>query len=585
MFGRLRPGVEPARAAAVLDAVALRIPPDEANTEVHGARLEPMTGMPTRMLEMVGGFLRMLVATAAVVLLIASANIGGVLVARGVARRREVAVRLALGAGRARLVGQLLTEAGLLFLMGGVAGVLLAIWAAQLLSRLLASLPLPVPERLSIVASPDLSVLAVSLGVILATGLLFALVPALQATRPELVPALRDGGRTGTVRGARGRSMFVAAQIALTVVLLVAAGLFVRTLQRALATDLGFAPDGVVIATIDLAPHGYDENRGRAFYAELIRRVRALPGVDVAALARLALLTGESQGRNWHARRDGPPVNASLNTVDAGYFETLRIPLVVGRGIDEIDVRGAPNAIVINQTFARRLWPDENPIGKVVLNDDDRYEVVGVTRDGKYADFGEERKAFAFLSAAQRYSSKQVLHVRVRAGTPAAEVMAAIRNEVTALDANVALERATPLPAAVGLMLFPQRFAASLIAVFGVIGLVLGGIGVFGLLAQNVAQRSRELGIRMALGADTRSVLRLVLRQAAWIAVAGAAAGLTAAAALTRFLGGLLHGLSPLDPITFTSVPLVLGVVALMASYVPTRRALRVDPMDVLRQE
>lgn len=582
LFGRLRPGVELAQAAAVVNAVALRIPPDEPNTEVKGALLEGMTGMPTMILGMVGGFLRLLVVTAVLVLLIGSANIAGMLIARAATRRRDVAVRLALGAGRARLVRQLLAEASVLFLIGGAAGVVVAIWT----TRLLSNLPLPIQEPLLIDATPDVRVLAFSLGTVLMTGMLFALLPALQASRPALAPTLRDGGRTETTRGARTRGVFVAAQIAMSVVLLVGAGLFVRTLQRALSADPGFTPDSIVIATVNLAPHGYDPERGRAFYAQLTERVRALPGVDAAALAQLAMLTGESEGHgNWRARPDEPSIHASLNTVDAAYFDALRVPLAAGRGIDETDVAGAPAAIVINQTLARQLWPDEHPIGRFVLWGDDPYEVVGVARDGKYASFGEPLRAFVFLSAAQRYMSKQVLHVRTRPGANAAAVITAIRNEVAALDADVAVERAMPLPTAVDFMLFPQRFAAWLIGVFGALGLALAGIGVYGVLAHNVAQRSRELGIRVALGADARSLLRIVMARGAVLGAAGGAIGLAGAAILTRFLGGLLHGVSPLDPITFMGVPLVLAAVALVASYVPARRVLRVDPMSALRQE
>ena len=322
------------------------------------------------------------------------------------------------------------------------------------------------------------------------------------------------------------------------------------------------------------------------FYGRLIERVRALPGVETAALAQFALLTGGAEEHSdWHTRPDGPSIRASLNTVDAGYFETLHIPLVAGRGIDNTDGVGAPAAIVVNQTFARLLWPGENPIGNVVLHDGQRFEVVGVTRDGTYTQFGEQQKAFAFLSASQRYLPSQVLHVRVRPEAEVADVVAAIRTEVATLDPDLAVERAARLPTAVDLMLFPQQFAASLIGAFGALGLVLAGIGVFGVLSHNVAQRSRELGIRMVLGANAHSLLRRVLTRGVLLAAAGGAVGLAIAAALTPFLGGLLLGLSPLDPITFTSVPLVLTAVAILASYVPARRALRVDPMEALRQE
>jgi len=580
-IGRLRAGVDPAVAASMVNPVALRLPPDEG-AEVHGARVEPVESMPAMMLPVVGGFLGMLVATALLVLLIASANIAGMLLARAVARRREVGVRLALGASRGRLVRQLLTESVVLFLMGGAAGVLVAIWATRLLSRV----RLPITEPVLIDASPDVRVLLLGLGIALVTGLVFGLVPALQASRLELVATLKDGDRAGSARDGRGRGVFVGAQLAMSVLLLVTAGLFVRTLQRAIDTDPGFTAEGVVIATTNLDPHGYDEERGRAFYARLIERVQALPGVETAALAQLALLTGDSEGRTgWRPDPDTQPLRASVNAVDGSYFETLRVPLIAGRGIADRDIAGARPVLVVNQTFAERLWPGQNPIGREVLYQDTRYEVVGVSRDGKYALFGEEPTSFVFLSLGQRYASRQVLHIRTREGIEPTDVIQALRQEVAALDRDVAVERAIPLTAAVGSSLFPQRFAATLIGTFGVLGLVLAGLGVYGVLAHSVAQRTRELGIRVALGARSRDVLRLVLGRGALLAAAGTTAGLAVAAVVTRFLQGLLYGVSPLDPATFVGAAVVLGTVALLASYLPARRALCLDPTETLRQE
>jgi predicted permease len=340
------------------------------------------------------------------------------------------------------------------------------------------------------------------------------------------------------------------------------------------------------VATTKLSPTGYDEQRGRAFYAQLIERVRALPAVESASLAGVALLTGGGEGVcGWGARADAESICVGLNTVGAAYFETLRIPLIAGRGFDARDVAGAPRVMVVNQTFANQLWPKTNPIGREVIQGADRYIVVGLTRDGTYVSFGEDPRAFIFLPAEQRYTASRVLHVRTRPGVPAGEMIAALRREVAALDADVALELAMPLPVAVDFMLFPQRFAAYLIGSFGAIGLILAGIGVYGVLTSNVAQRARELGIRIALGADTRRLLTLVVGQSALLATIGAVFGLISAAAVARLLRGFLFGISPLDPITFAAVPVLLGLVALFASYHPARRALTIDPMETLRQE
>jgi predicted permease len=577
-FGRLRPGVDAAAAAAVVSAVAPRIPVDEAGVEVQGARLEPMRGVPAAARMLAFGFLGMLLATALLVLLIAGANIAGMLMARAVARQREMAVRLAMGAGRGRLVRQLLSESLLLFLLGGAAGVVIAVWATRLLSRVrIAEI-----DQLVIDAAPDLRVLRFALLIAGGAGLLFGLLPALQASRPALALALKDGAG-GVSRRLRGRGIFVGAQLAMSVLLLVVGGLLVRTLQHATKVEPGFAVDGVIVASTTLAAGAYDMAGAQLFFASLLDRVRARPEVEAASLAQLVLLSGNSTRYAVRAAPGEPAVGAGHNVVEAAYFETMRIPLLAGRGITDADHDGAARAAVINETLAARLWPGADPLGRRYLRGSDEYEVVGVARDGLYVSVGEEPEPFAFIAAAQHPARQRVLHVRLRPGAGAAAAIAGLRTELAALDPDVALDDAMPLTAMIDRMLLPQRYAALLIGLFGLLGLVLAGIGVYGVLAFHVAQRTRELGIRMALGAARGDVVRIVLGRTAVLAAAGIGMGLLLAAAVTRFLRGLLYGVSPLDPTTFIGVVLLLGAVALVASWLPARRAVRIAPTEALR--
>ena len=585
MFGRLRPGVEPAAASAFVDATAKRIPPDEPQTQVRGAVLETMTGMVH------GGMrdgartgLTTLFATALLVLLIASANIAGMLIARGVARRREIGIRLAIGAGRGRLVRQLMTEHALLGLIGGAGGVLLAVLGA----RVVAAAPLFGPQQLALDLDLDLRVLGFAFAVTIATSLLSGLYPALQAARPALVPALKDGDAGPA--GARARSLFVCGQLAMAVVLLVLAANFVRSFQRMLDLDLGYDADGIVIATTDVSPLGYDAARGRAFYDRLVERVRAIPGVMAVALAG-APVVGGGAFNNDVRTAGGDEVRhewgVPQNHVDPEFFATLRLPIIAGRGFTEADRAGAPRVAVVNETLARRLWPGEDPVGKVIDTYGGEAVVVGVARDGRYALRNGAPGPYVFVPFAQRYSGRMTLHVRHEDGVHVGTLIRRIREAVQALDPNVAVQRAEPLSAPVAQMLGSMQFATGLLGLFGLLGIALAGVGLYGVLAFQVARRSREFGIRIALGAPARAVVRNVVGRWTVLAGIGAAAGLVLGLAASRLLERALHihGLGAFEPATFAGVAAVLMAVGVAASYAPVRRAVRVDPVDVMRVE
>jgi predicted permease len=381
----------------------------------------------------------------------------------------------------------------------------------------------------------------------------------------------------------RGRSIFVGAQIAFAMLLLITAGLFVRGLQRGLSLDPGFRAEGVTVGTINLEPHGMEEEEGRVLQEELLRRVRSLPGVSAASLARTTLLTGNSHSNDVRTvAPDSVSLTSSLNIVDTAYFRTMGIELVAGRGFTAADARGAPLVAVINERLARRLWPDRNPLGRRLWRGQE-YEVVGIARDGMYVDLNEEQRPFMFFAADQHYAPTMTLHVR--AGGTDAPIVQSIREELRAVHPDVALESPMPLVRRIGFSLLPHRLAAGLIGAFGVLGLVLAAAGVYGVMSYQVAQRMREFGIRIALGARGADVARLVLRGGVALSIGGAIAGAAMAVAVTRLLTGMLFGLSPLDPLTFGAVGVTLIAVAVLASWVPARRALRVHPATSLRAE
>ncbi len=584
-FGRLAPGVGAPQAQAALTVMTRQLADEydywEGEAPV-GVRLRTFSALPPALREGVRGFSALLLATAGLVLAIAMVNVSALLLARGVARGHEIAIRLAVGAGRRRLVSQLLVESLVLAALGAAAGVLLAYW----LTHLFEGIQPPFAGSFVLHFGLDVRVLAFATASGVLAGLLFGLAPALHATGRPSNTMLRSGSARG--RRARLRSALVAGQIALSLVLLVVAGLFVRTLRSTLDTDHGFDPRGIMAIELNLSLSGHDEPRGRAFYDELLERVRGLPGSESATLARVIPL-----GFTWDQTRVRVPASdpaaeetgipVGFNIVATDYFETLRMPLLAGRGFTETDRAGSPSVAVVNQSFADRFWPGESPVGKWVRRGDEETEIVGLVPDGKYQSYTEGATPFMYLPFAHHYNHDMWLHVRWR-GEPAATA-AAIRREIRALDVNAAPIAVTTVEDVLGASLFPQRIAARLIGGFGLVGLALAAVGIFGLLSFIVAQRTREIGLRMALGARRRTVLGLVLRNGLVLLAAGTLIGLAVSLAATRVLVGLLHGLSPGDPVTFAAVCAVLALVTLAAAFGPAARAARIDPMEALRHE
>ncbi len=583
LFGRLMPGLEPQAAEVRASSIVTRFPPEvDTGAQLRGAELAPMTSTPASEAKALTGFLAMLLGMAALVLLIAGANVAGLLLARAARRERETAVRLALGIGRARLVRQWMIEAVGLFAAGGLVGVAIAVAVGSWLSRI----SLPIEEGLVIDAWPGPRSVVLAIGLAVVAGLVFGILPAIHASRAQVASGLRDGGYGTSRRTSRTRRIFVTAQLSLSVVLLVAATLFVRTAHTSMAAEVGFNPENVMIAEVNLASHGYTEAEGRIFFDRLASSVVATPDIESASLASLTLMTGAiSSYGGWRLDPDDDGVSVRMNRVDGSYFETMEIPIAAGRSIEASDAAGSPDVVVVNESFARRFWPDDDPLGKTILRVDRPYEVVGVVADGRYVDFDGATSAFAFLAIDQHYTPARTLHIKSRSETRATQLIQNLRSQVAALDPDVAVVQPMRLESAMAVLLFPQRFAATLIGVFGIIGLFLAATGVYGVLAHHVVRRSREFGVRIALGAKPKRLLVAVLRHAAILAAIGATIGLAISAGVSQLLSALLLGLDPFDPVAFLGIPLVLGVVALSAGLFPALRVLRLDPVKTLKQE
>lgn len=586
VVGRLKPGAARKQAQADLEVIAARLAKENAQTNsergVYVAGLDEGPGLRS----VARPIVLLLSASMIVLLLIACANVANMLLARATARNREIAIRLSLGAGRGRLVRQLLIESVLLALPGGVAALLIAVWSANIWY----AIGLPAGLALGV----DWRVVLFTLALATATGVLFGLFPALHATRSSVIPALKDNaGAAGMgMSGSRARNLILITQVALSLVLLIGAGLFQRSLRKALDADAGFDPQGVLAATLNFDMLGYDDARGFAFYRRVLERLNAHPGVASASLARIVPLSGSS--RIWNIRPvDGPfaqtqaPPETFANTISPGYFRTLRIPLRRGREFTDADAANAPPVAILSESLARKLWPNEDPLGKrlasFAASGGPPVEVVGIAADIKYASVREEQTTVLFLPIYQNHEGVVNLHVRAK-GDPRflAEIL---RAEIAALDPNLPLFQVTTLPEYIRLGVAGLRIPALTLGLFGPLALVLAAVGIYGVISYAVALQTKEIGVRMALGASRGGILSMIIGKGLRLAGVGIVVGLAGAFAATRWLTGMLFGLSAADPLTYLGVTCILLLVALAACWIPALRASRTDPMVALRYE
>ena len=594
---RLKPGFTFASAQPALTVLARRIakkhPADRKWRNLVAYALGPLSPVSDPSLMNAIALLSALFLTlAGSVLILACLNIANLLLVRGTARQREMALRSAVGGGRERLVCQLLTESFLLALLGCAGGIALGLLASRWLGsiRLMASVPFALDFRF------DWRVFAYAFGTALVTALIVGIAPALRATRGNLNDLLHEGGRTVAAGHQRTRSILVVAQVGGSLMLLIVAGLFVRSLESAEHAPLGFEPRHVLNFTIDPRQAGYDKAQASSFLSGLLARVRALPAVGSASLAETVPMGPvdlemdlKIQGRQPPAGRS--PLSAGYNAVSSQYFKTMGIPLLTGRGFLDSDARTSPSVAVINQAMAKEYWPGENPIGRHFASTDDPkrpIEVVGVAGNSRMrVDFSRPIGPFLYVPLSQNYDYRMPVTLQVRTSLPAAAMEREVVGAVHSLAPTIPVMDIQTMTAELYNINSFQLFqiGAGLASLLGILGFALALVGVYGVVSYGASQRTHEIGIRLALGAQQADVLRMVLRQGVFIVGAGLVAGILAAAAIARLVGDFLYGVSPLDPITYLGASVLLAGVALLACYVPARRAMKVDSVTALRNE
>jgi putative ABC transport system permease protein len=597
MIGRLKPGVSMEQAQAGISTLASQLEKAYPNeNEGRIATLFPVSKIDPRGYTPLLTAATLLMSVVGMVLLIACANVANLLLARASARRKEIAVRLAMGASRLRLIRQLLTESVLLALVGGLAGLLIAVWTIDVLKT---TAPPVGIFSFNLDFSIDGRVLSFTLALSLLTGIIFGLAPALQASRPDLLPSLKDESYSPVQARRRFtmRNLLVIAQVALSLVLLIGAGLFLRSLREIQIAHPGFDADNVLTTSLRINLLRYTKPQAREFYRQVTERIESIPGVESASLARITPISGEGrrgsfilEGQNeWEInerrnREDSDLQTVRMNVVSPKYFQTMGIALLRGRDFTAQDDEGSPSVVVINESFARQYFANQEPLGRRLRfggSNAPWSEVIGLARDSKYRSLSEDFGPIAYQPVAQNHETGMTLHVRA-AGDPLG-VAEAVRREVNALEKNLPLSDLQPMSALVASSLYPARMGAVLIGVFGLLALLLAAVGLYGVMSYAVSQRTREIGMRMALGARASDVLKLVVKEAMTLVVIGMAIGWGLSAALSRLIVSFLVGVSAMDAVTFAAIPVVLALVALLASYLPARRAMKVDPMVALR--
>ncbi len=591
IIGRLSPGVSRPQAAAELRILAQRFAVAYPETDKDGGfRFEQAGSLPPRDKSTVLLFLSALMVVVLLVLSIACANVANLMLAQASGRQREMAVRLALGATRGQLLRQMLTESVLLASGGGLVGVALSLWATQALSRF--RLPAPVPLDLSVTV--DWRVLLYTFALSVGTGLLFGLAPAWAASRTILSSALK--GEDALARpGSRWtlRNLLIVSQIAMSLVLLSATGLFLRSMKSASGIDVGFRSRGILMMSVDPRVHGYTAERTNQFLTELRQRVAALPGVISAVCTDSVPLSGGHRSDAFHV--EGRPSTNSdpsveLYMVTPGYFETMGIPRIAGRDFagEAADSPKGPKVAVVNQAFVERILAGENPIGRHVSGGGVTYQVIGVVKNIKARTLGEDLRPVLFRSLEQSTGSDPAFlgyTLLVRTAGDYAAMERAVRHEIHTLDPTMAIFNEATMEEHLRDALFLPRLAGTLFGVFGFVGLLLAAVGLYGVMSYSVSRRTREIGIRMALGAQIGTVQRLIIRQGMLLASIAVVLGLAAALAVAKLFNAFLYGVRPHDLATFTAVPLFLVAVAFLACWMPSRRAAKVDPLTALHYE